>query len=461
MFDAEADGGELKAAMHRPSGAGRMRTPVLTVAAGLYAASLPFYAVGTHRVRSALRMELWDAVLLVGLPSLAWHAVTVVRGRRWSSGDPLLCALGGLCVAALVSELRADAHAIYPFWLSVVPLLAAGTVAMAARLGALEQIVAWGVRGGTWALGLSLVAYLVALWPGSPPALDLFFFRSAHPVFDGVPRVTGTMGTHAAWLGEYAVGLVALCLVDRQQGRTLPLLLGGLTLLLSFSFAWFGGLVLLAAWLRRERGARGSARVLGVAAPVGAALAVGLMWLGVPGRLPASGASGAQLDPVHMLARCDGTHTRCEPVIQPRPFPHAMTHYALAAEIAAAAFRRDPLSGVGVGGYPPFAEAHVRAHLGPGLHAFYRAPVGLPAAVAAHTGILGLLALAGLLWALHGQRPGTRPEPRRYYLYWGVIALLLVSLQSDFELRGPLWLLLGLLAGLPDPAPATAAAGTT
>jgi hypothetical protein len=165
----------------------------------------------------------------------------------------------------------------------------------------------------------------------------------------------------------------------------------------------------------------------------------------------------------------------CQPVLGARPYPHRLTLYALAHDTAWRRFAEQPLLGGGRSSYDEFARAYAaRAH-SLGAVGYYQKPVGLLAATLAYTGLMGGVALAWVLYGVWRARPASSaPLPRLAvpvvsaaqahgegeprvaegawrWLFYGATGLLLCGAQTDLELLGPLWVLLGLLVSFSKP----------
>jgi len=73
---------------------------------------------------------------------------------------------------------------------------------------------------------------------------------------------------------------------------------------------------------------------------------------------------------------------------------------------------------------------------------YYQEPVGLVASTLAYTGLVGAAAWALILYGIW--------RARRSWVFYGALGLLWCGTLTDLELRGPLWLLLGLIVGLSE-----------
>src|SRR6185295_20020810 len=122
----------------------------------------------------------------------------------------------------------------------------------------LQRAALW---GGGCVISLSLLGWLLDRCTGwnwvSEPAL--------HPVFAGLPRLSGSFSGSPERFGSYVVYWLTLLLAQPQLPRRhAGLALAGTALLLSMSYAWVGGLVLAAGHAPRLRRLALGAALLGV-----------------------------------------------------------------------------------------------------------------------------------------------------------------------------------------------------
>jgi len=425
----------------------------------LYGALLPFHAVGVYRSRTSTGFELCDAVLALAAPAVL---VQLWRWRqRWLRSPVLLGALW-LGLAYLLTEALEPEPSRARLLQSLLPFVAAGGVASAVWSGHGARVQRGLLLGGGAALAVAAVGYAATLGFGSL-LRGAFVFQSQHPVFARVPRMTGTFGTHAVWLGEYCLMLLAVVLGagDQVCSRARRSLLGVATavaLFASFSFAWLGGLLLFLhgarfrCWPGPWRWGAGLAFAV-VYAVASWAVVVGLPVDPEVSRIPQPCSS---LDTAHHVVRVERPGW-CRPIVSEAPYPHRLTLYALAHRTTLASVQAHPWLGLGHRGYRDFAVDHAERAAGLGAGG-YREAVGLYAATLAHTGTLGALGLGLLLFGVahllcarllgRGRETGQgRWEPSGEWALTGSLALLLSATQTDLELRGPLWLLLGLAVG--------------
>ena len=220
----------------------------------------------------------------------------------------------------------------------------------------------------------------------------------------------------------------------------------GTGLLATFSFAWIGGWLLCihAGCERRARAEALSVATRRVAvALVLVPYAVASFWLVVGAPVDAVSAAEPRpchaVDSAHHVIRRGPALGDCQPVLSHAPYPHRLTLYALAHRTAWERWREQPVLGGGRAGYGGFARDYAARTHSLGEAGYYKKPVGLYAATLAYTGLGGVAALAVLLFGVW--------RARRGWLFFGALALLLTATHTDLELRGPLWVLLGLLLG--------------
>jgi hypothetical protein len=425
----------------------------------LYGALLPFHALGTLEARRWTYLEPCEVPLVVLGPAVL---IEIWRVRHRLIRSPLalgVAALAGLGVLAELLSARASRGALVS---ELSAVLAVGGIASAVWRGRGRQITLGLLWGGALALAISAVGYASALWANAGPP-GAFVFQSQHPVFSGVPRLTGTLGRHAVWLAEYCLMLLTVALAAGERKGPPKLRRGvgiaaGMGLLASFSFAWLGGwLLCIYAWCERRArlGARSVAtRRVGVALML-VPYAAASWWLVVGAPVDALAAAQPRpcqtVDGAHHVARRGPTPGDCQPILSASPYPHRLTLYALAHRTAWERWRDQPVLGGGRSAYGGFARAYAARVHSLGEAGYYKKPVGLYAATLAYTGLAGVAALGLLLF-------GVWRSPRGW-LFFGTLALLLTATHTDLELRGPLWVLLGLLLAEPELGPVAGAEG--
>jgi O-antigen ligase len=161
------------------------------------------------------------------------------------------------------------------------------------------------------------------------------------------------------------------------------------------------------------------------------------------------------LDRAHHAARPAEQAEYCVPISIEEPYRHRLTLYALALRTALEAYRAHPFLGLGHHGYREFALAYAQRSYGLGTTGYYWDPIGLYASALAQGGSVGAWGIALLLLGVWRARPRAEPPVSergdegvgQRWLFYGTAALLLCALQTDLELRGTLWLLLGFLVG--------------
>jgi hypothetical protein len=427
-----------------------------TWALGVYAALLPFHGIGVQRARDVLRVEAADAALVLAAPVLL---LAIHRARAGLLGAPLFLGVIWLSGAELLSEVLSGPVSIGRLVQAVVPVLAVGGLVAAAAAGKLDLVLRGLLAGGALALTISVAGYALTLLGGLQlPAA--FVFRSPHPLFPGVPRLTGTFGAHAVWLGEYCLVLLAVSLGAGQGAGPTALRAGAgaaaaLGLLLSFSFAWLGGLVLATrAALSRWRATSRIRRFAWAAVAVAHVVASGALLLGGPVDVAASEPRPcAALDRLHHVTRPAGAGS-CTQALGEWPYRHRITLYALAHSTALASYVAHPVLGLSRHGYRELAAERAQALHGASAGGYYTEPIGLFATTLARTGTVGALGLALLLVGVWRARPhvGER-SPDVAWAFYGSVALLLSAIHTDLALRGPLWVSLGWLVAVAGQRP--------
>lgn len=436
----------------------------------VYGALLPFHAFGSITARRWTVLEPCELVLLAVAPAVLFE---LVRHHRSLLGSWIVRGVLLLALVGVLAELLAPRASRLVILREGLAVLAVGGVACAVLAGRARQLMAGVLVGGIVALSISAVGYALALSTSSRLA-RAFVFASEHPLFPRLPRMTGTLGRHAVWLGEYCLMLLAVALAaDERVGsrcmRISARVAAVVGLVASVSFAWLGGLVLaIGGWRRSRRGARASSRVFGsVLLLLAFVYSAGVFYMLVGAPIDPAAHAGTrrcrELDGAHHVLRRGPARGDCQAVLGAEPYPHRLTLYALAHQTAGQRFAQHPAFGGGSSGYGAFARAHASQVYALGPIGYYQAPVGLIASTLAYTGLAGAAALLMTLYGVWRSRLFRGSERRRagQWIFYGTLALLLCATQTDFELRGPLWVLLGLLVGFSVQEHAAVAAPTT
>ncbi len=339
-----------------------------------------------------------------------------------------------------------------------LPLVVTAVAAVASR-GAWhrQSIVKAMAYGGLGVTVLSLIGYVGRLVLGDlDPGNDAFVLVQPHPVFDMVPRMTGTYGRSPQHMGEYAITVLALAayLRSEEPQRKLWRWLSGaaaICIVLTFSFAWVG-VVPLALYALRPRLLR-LGRAWWVAALFGGAGGVGLAcWLVVVG-LPATGGNAPciSMDSAHVVtARIDELPYRdaqCRYLTESQPYEHRLTPYHSALIASARAIRKAPLLGVGRERFAAHGDSAIeQRHNLPtdASRGVYRSPHSMWLGIPALNGLVGWLGGGLVLFGLWRIRPSRRPETA--WLWCGCIGLAAIGLLIDVHYQRHGWILLGLVA---------------
>lgn len=428
-----------------------------TWALAVFGLTLPLEGIGAWSPRAAIGMQICDLVVVVASPLLL---AFLWRVRSNLARDPLLWACAGLATAAIGSDaLRgsgstttlAGAAKQGVMLLTVCSLAAAGIAGRSKRL-----VIAVSVGGGM-AVVVSLIGYLWVVLFANPATDDLpFALQTTHPVFAGLPRLTGTFGNSPQEMGELTVVfLAALWTTSLDQPRRFliraGLAVGCVALLITFSSAWVAGLV-LAAGLAIARWPGRPTRTL---APVAVAVAVIVTFVAMNFGPPTGRPTWARLrafpcdtgETEHFVTwSVDARANTCRQIPMTWPYRSVLTTYWQAKKTAWGAITAAPLVGHGRNGYSTYAtEAFRRLSGGRVLGVFYDRPHCTPLEVVTAFGAPGGFALALLLYTILRRRPTEWTAPAMP-LWLGVIGLLLVGLNIDLLERRPFWALVGLLA---------------
>lgn len=403
----------------------RLRDAAAWVLAGA-AAVLPFQAVGPRRMVDLLALLPFDALLGVAA-ILAVPACWAERQRVFTRAPVIFAAaLGLLAAVAELADPQPDLlHRIaeqlaIPVTVVVVATLASDPVHR-------RRILRAAVIGGAASLTVGAIGFTAQL----AGLAEGFALRQSHPVFDGLPRFTGTFGSSPQRLGQYLVTWLAIVAASDLVRRRALLVAGAAALAATMSFAWVGGLLLLVPVAHRRSRRLGWAAALAVVALT--AVASHRMMVGPEGS-PRT-ADCAALDVEHFIARVDDG--RCTSIVRDG---RRVTAYAEALRASLEAIRERPLTGVGFQGFARHARrSFQRAYGGRGVH--YAQPHG------AYHGLLAKHGLGGLLALLLGGFLVLRTARGEWSsLHWGLAGLALIALHLDVDRLRHAWLLLGLVA---------------
>ncbi len=319
------------------------------------------------------------------------------------------------------------------------------------------------VVGGVAATVVSLIGYLVVVLVRSEPDGILpFVFTSAHPLFDGWPRLSGTHGHSPQHFGEFLAMLMAIAsipLFAAPRFRTARLRhfvavgLAGLALLLTFSFAIVGAAIALAGLAALRLTNRTLRFGLGIAVLLAIVLATMTMNIGRETDLTTEEALGGvpceTVDSHHEVVAFD----RGVCLVSVVDWPHRSieTLYAAAKRTAIAVFVHNPILGVGPGGFDRAARDSTREKLGTDRGAYYETPHNLYLYALSTAGTVGGLALLFLLFSIFSLRPsrvGGDPRAGAEYraIWWMTVAFLVLGINVDVITYRGFWFLLGLLA---------------
>jgi hypothetical protein len=392
-------------------------------------------------VTTIVRFEFGDWILALASP---WLAALLWQRRSEVFGSPSVRAWIAFSLAGAISIVIRGIGGAELARVFAPSFVVASLVAL--RPEESTRVLLAAVRGGWIALGLGLVGYgLVAA--GLIPPVDgdlLFAFRSAHPVFDGVLRLSGTFGHACQALGDFTLVWLA-CLgianVSRRE-RIAGLAIGSLSTLLTFSSAWIGLPCVAMTYFERTRR---------------------FAWLAIAASIALSAISSYRMNfepPDHSAAvqlerRCDRvdiehyvTHLladgTCRQLEQRWPAPARLTTYWHAKQVAWNAFTSAPWLGIGSGQFRAAAQSDIATHFGEAAAAsFYQSPHSQYLGTLAERGVVGVAALLALLWTLLRASPEPRAaDPLRAAL----LGLALIGLNADLLHARYVWLLAGLLA---------------
>jgi hypothetical protein len=439
---------------------------VALVALVAFAALLPFQAVGLVPLTTFTRFHPADLAAAVGTPAFAW---LIWRRRRQVLGHRVLLAWTALGIVRILAALFTDApeaefSSIARTGLSV--LVVGGIAALAVDPIARLRLVKALLIGGLVATVVSLVGYAVMIASSRVgDGVNWFVFRGPNPVFQDWPRLSGTFGHSPQHMAEFLVVVLAFVLagfdpVWSARRRWLrPFALGcvSLALLLTFSWAWVGGLAVVVGWWAlaptRTKAWRWAAVAIVLAAALGGSW---VMNVGFPTADAEEQASRAvpckQLDVEHFASLATTRPPRmCRPVAETWPYPALRTLYLDAKATALNLIADHPWAGTGEVQYADEAELATRPG-DPGLRRWqYDSPHCTYLQVAATSGLFAGIALLWLLlaiWRSRGRSAETLADDDGYAMagWIAVIGLLVVGLNIDVLSQRHLWMAAALIA---------------
>ena len=402
----------------------------------------------------------WADLVFVGL----FLTLCATRQLKPWSVRPVDLVMGLYLVGSLASFLRtSDVHQSALEFLKQVSLVGVyfvfGTIGSHPRT--CQNILVWYAGIATLLATVTLLAFLAHLawgisvsWVGDPSSI---------PVLGRLVRMKGTLHSPALLCNYLTVALplvIGLAADPHRPGglRTswwwvaLPILVVVALSTVTSSVVGFlaAGLVSLWGLLASTRFQR-VLRAWLAAAIVGLAIVVNLMMLVSVRHVTWSSGTNPQISaPPYVYAFQDHDAGAQELTIQITYNP--MSYYLL-KRVAVEAFRRAPLTGVGVGTFPMETE---RAYQQGKLHVPYRAmdPHSTWFGRAAEAGLIGLGGLMLLVGAVGwmARRVSVRPSAgwiTRAFAA-GCVGLLVNSLNVDILNFRFLWMALGLLRGHDD-----------
>jgi hypothetical protein len=438
---------------------------VALVALVAFAALLPFQAVGLVPLTTFTRFHPADLAAAVGSPAFAW---LIWRRRHLVLGHRVLLAWAALGMVRIVAALFTDApeaefSSIARTGLSV--LVVGGIAALAVDPIARLRLVKALLIGGLVATVVSLVGYAVMIASSRVgDGVNWFVFRGPNPVFQDWPRLSGTFGHSPQHMAEFLVVVLAFVLAgfdpawSARRRWLRPVALGcvGLALLLTFSWAWVGGLAVVVGWWALASTRTKAWRWAAVAIVLAAAAAGSwVMNVGLP-----KADADEQASRTVPCGRLDVEHyatlatTRkpwmCRLTATTWPYPALRTLYLDAKATALQLVAEHPWVGTGEVQYADEAQVATRPS-DPRLQRWqYDSPHCTYLQVTATSGVFAGLALLWLMVAVWRSRVGPPDamagDGRSTHAAWlAVIALLIVGFNIDVLAQRHLWMCLGLV----------------
>jgi hypothetical protein len=458
----------------------RLVRPASVALLTMIGVSLPWQQLGPWAFAVPGLTNLTTLLLVASAPIAVAGALLSVPVRSWWGG--LACCslvavtiVGGLWLASgLAPELPAVAR------LLAGAAVLIGLAATAATRNEHRRTVLLGfVVSGAVATAVGVLGYAGAVILGASAGADAPFVHVGEiPLAGKLPRLTGLLGDSPQRMGEYLVVLLAvgLGLPDQDWRPRLRWLRGpaiGLTslaLVLTFSHAWVGGLLVAGGYALISQQRSPPIRVLVVVALVASLAAsfwlvnVGLPAPEAPGKAVAGGPCD-EFDMEHTVVLVtDPDRALCRPLLAAgAPYPAYLTTYLHAKRTALVVFSAFPWTGSGAAGYAAAADDVFDREFGGLFGSRYDSPHCTYLHAIATAGIPGGLALVLFLWAVWRARPGgRRDEPSevtraRIGPWLGVVALLAIGVNIDILSLRHFWFMVGLLAACDFVRPASRA----
>lgn len=426
------------------------------------AVSIPWIAIGSFRFRVFGRLSIAGSVLVAISPIVIFQ---VWRQRRALWRNLVVIAISVFGLGGMLSDLLNGMGAIsggIGAWrmASNHPRILLVVVGMAAtyRVRSIDRLLRWFVRSAALALGLSLVGYLGQIFllhgRGVVRAFALFL---PHPVLGAVPRLTGTYGRSPEHFAEFVLLVVMLVSMAVERGvltrrwRWL-LVLAGVALVLTLSIAAATGVILGAYALVRSS----KRRWLRVSAVGGVLMALSLLsWVvnvGLPYDGPTRGLchhleSGYRVAGVSLPFSRNNKERLCRLAIATSPYRRAITLYWESKRFGVEAFVEHPLIGIGSVLYPRNAQSSAEKRYfrgGTTGVSIYGAPHSIWFSTGATHGVIGVLALVLLVFALWSTR-SLRDMGYRW-VWLGTVVFMFIGIDIAVLYVIPFRFLLGVLA---------------
>ncbi len=432
---------------------------IAVIAAGVL--FIPFQGVGSFYIRSITATGLCDLCWILVSPFLAFQLFLGWQKLRQSY-------LFGAILAMAASQILACFLAPSPLaeWRSIARqlmfiLLTGGLGILLTKARYRIRIIRWFIGGGLAAALISLVGYIVVLLTGDVvEGANSFIFVSKNPLFSYWPRLAGTFGISPQHLGEYQLVLLTVMLyyfgsdgISLAKWKKLVSITIAITLLLlTFSYAWIGGVVLGAGILVFFHGRTHWVKwvsICGIALAV--LFATWLMNVGWPTTLTdedsRNGVPCERIDQYHQVIYfVNESKQRCHTKMIHWPYHHLMTSYLYSKIVTLRVIEENWIFGTGTSHYKQKAQQTIQDDFGTAIVVAYTSPHSLFLGSIATAGILGGASLLLFLAAIWKSKPKIHPKAWMATTPWlAIVGFILIGINIDVMANRSFWVLLGLV----------------
>ncbi|MDJ0761893.1 MAG: hypothetical protein QNJ97_02800 [Myxococcota bacterium] len=429
---------------------------------------LPFWGIGHFNLQdSGLPILPVDTCLIVAAIfqiTAAWRLKTQIIK------NPINVAVLGIAVSHVIAGLLSEdpfeeLRTIARQFVFVGCVVAIFTLERSGKKSSVQRVWQGFIIGGVIALKLSLLGYLFMLSGGGfQDGVNPFVFTSTNPLFDRWPRLSGTFGHSPQYLGQYAVALLAVMLAYYTKGdarigiwKWLTVALTGVCLILTFSWAWIGGAIILAGFLIQRYHLAALWRTSIIAAVViGTLAATWIMNIGLPFPIE----QRQEMDPIpcaafdtwhRVNAEYDGEPKMCQPMAAFWPYERLQTTYLYAKRTAVEIAWENRWTGIGFRQYATAANDRFHRDFRTQNGTHYETPHCDTLRAVATAGLFGLSAFLFYVVVILTWNPYRHNGPASYlYLWLGLIGFLVLGINVDVMHQRYLFFIIGFFSSQPS-----------